>query len=105
MKDREEDQIDRLFENARRFRPKTGRLAKGFETRVTARIRMKTRERESSAAAWFSWQWRLTPAFVLLVLILSAVTFFAAPDYSHDLLSSFLNGHDTYHAINALMGD
>ncbi len=105
MKDREDDQIDRLFENARRFRPKTGRLAKGFETRVTAGIRMKTRERESSAAVWFSWQWRLAPAFVLLVLILSAVTFFATPDYSHDLISSLLGSQDTHHAINALMGD
>lgn len=105
MKDREEDQLDRLFENARRFRPKTGRLAKGFERRAMAGIRMKTLERESPAAVWFSWEWRLAPALVLLVLILSAVTFFMTPDYSNDLLSLLLGSQDAHHAINALMGD
>ena len=70
-KDRDDDRIERLFAAARESQPYNTNLEYGFETRVMAKIR----ERRNGQKPFFSWAWRLIPAFVVVVMMLGAWTY------------------------------
>ena len=66
--DRYDDILERLFVEARKSHSYNANLEYGFETRVMAKIN----EQRRGQSIFFSWAWRLIPAFVSAVLILGA---------------------------------
>ncbi len=98
MKEDAERRLDNLFAAARSVRPDTSAAEEFFETRLMARIR-DTRER---LRPWFSWVWRLTPAFMAVVLVLAVSTLFMNESQSPDIFSAIANDHAEYQLINYL---
>lgn len=96
MRDDAERRLDSLFAAARAVRPDISAAEEFFETRMMARIR-ETRE---SLRPWFSWVWRLTPAFMSLVLVLAVYTMFMDESKSPDIFSAMENDHAEYQLIN-----
>jgi hypothetical protein len=71
--DRDYDGLERLFDDARKSQPYNANLEYGFETRVLAKIRAQ----RGGQKPFYSWAWRLMPAFVSAVLILGIWVFLA----------------------------
>jgi len=71
--DRDDDRLKRLFADARKSQPYNANLEYGFETRVMAKIRAQ----RGGQKPFYSWAWRLMPAFVSAVLILGIWVFLA----------------------------
>ncbi len=101
MKDDAEKRLDSLFAAARSVRPDTAAAEEFFETRLMARIREK-RER---AQSWFSWVWRLAPAFVVVVLVLGVFSMMMDESQSPDIFASIANDHAEYQVANYLGGE
>lgn len=93
-------QLGRLFAAARRFEPDTYGLENNFEHRLMARIR----ESRSQVRTWFLWQRRLTPALVLLAVILSIVSWYVDAHRSQDLISFLIGGRDFPAVVTNLTG-
>ena len=60
-----DEQLNKLFRDARAAKPATSRAEYGFETRLIARLR------STPEVPWFAFAWRLVPVFALIVLALS----------------------------------
>jgi hypothetical protein len=71
--DRDDDRLERLFADARKSQPYNANLEYGFETRIMAKIRAQ----RGGQKPFYSWAWRLMPAFVSAVLILGIWVFLA----------------------------
>jgi hypothetical protein len=71
--DRDDDRFKRLFADARKSQPYNANLEYGFETRLMAKIN----EQRGKQKPFYSWAWRLMPAFVSAVLILGIWVFLA----------------------------
>lgn len=93
-------QLERLFAAARSFKPDTSGLEDHFEHRLMARIR----EEQSRVSIWLSWQRRLTPALILLAVILSIVTWYVDAHRYQDLISFLIGGRDVPAIITDLTG-
>lgn len=100
MNSREDGKLEKLFMDAKRFRPDTSRLEDRFEHRLMARIR----ERESPAWVWFLWQRRLTPVFLLLTVILGVVTWYLEAHRCQDLIPFLIGGREISATIADLTG-
>jgi hypothetical protein len=68
-----DDQLNQLLAAARRAKPDTARVERGFETRLQARLRAE----QAPPALWAAWTWRLLPAFAAVVLALGVWNFVA----------------------------
>ncbi len=101
MKDDAEKRLDSLFAAARSVRPDTSAAEEFFETRLAARIR----EKRESGKAWFSWVWRLAPAFAVVVLVLGIFTVLMDESQSPDIFSAIANDHAEYQVANYLGGE
>ncbi len=101
MKKDAEKRLANLFAAARSVRPDTSAVEKFFETRLVARIR-ETRE---SLRPWFSWVWRLTPAFMAVVLMLGLFSLYMDESQSTDIFSAIANDHAEYQLVNYLGGE
>ena len=90
--DKDNDRIERLFAAARKSHVYDAKLEYGFETRVMAKIR----EQRNAQQPFFSWAWRLIPAFVSAVLILGIWTYMAEHKQLLDLSSiTGINNEET----------
>ena len=69
--DKHDERIDRLFAEARKSQPYESNLEYGFE----ARVLVKLREQRGAQKPFFLWAWRLIPAMVAVVMMLSAWTY------------------------------
>ena len=69
--DKQDERIDRLFAEARKSQPYEANLEYGFEARVLVKIR----EQRGAQKHFFLWAWRLIPAMVAVVMMLSAWTY------------------------------
>ncbi len=79
-----DDRLNELLRSAREVRPDPSRVEFGFETRLLAKLR---EERAAKAdAAWFSWAWRLGPAFAAVTLALGVWTWFSPPEITSNLV-------------------
>ncbi len=101
MKDDAEKRLDSLFAAARSVRPDTSAAEEFFETRLAARIR----ERRESGKMWFSWVWRMAPAFVAVVMVLGVFSVFMDENQSPDVFSAIANDHAEYQVANYLNGE
>jgi len=98
MKGNAERRLDNLFAAARPVKHDTSAAEEFFETRLMARIR-ENRER---LRHWFSWVWRLTPAFMAVALVLGVFSLFMDESQSLDIFSAIANDHAEYQLINYL---
>ncbi len=98
MKDDAEKRFNILFATARSVRPDTSTAEEFFETRLMVRIR-ETRER---LRPWFFWVWRLTPAFMAVVLVLGVFCLFIDESQSPDIFSAIASDHAEYQLVNYL---
>ncbi len=90
--DRDNDRIERLFAAARKSQPYEATIEYGFETRIMAKIKAEREKRKP----FFSWAWRLMPAFVSAVLILGIWTYVAEHKQLVDLSSiTGINNEET----------
>ncbi len=96
MKENSERRLDNLFAAARSVRPDTSGAEEFFETRLMVRIR----ETRGRVRPWFSWVWRLTPAFLAVVLVLGLFSLFMDESQSPDIFSAIANDHAEYQLIN-----
>jgi hypothetical protein len=88
----DDDRIDRLFEAARKVQPYNKKIEYGFETRLMAKIKAQHEKRK----AFFSWAWRLMPAFVSAVLLLGIWTYMVEHKQLVDLSSiAGMNNEET----------
>ncbi|MDQ5986094.1 MAG: hypothetical protein CSYNP_01812 [Syntrophus sp. SKADARSKE-3] len=100
MSHHEDKELDRLFEAARSFRPDTSEQEDHFETRVMARLL----ERRMAGPVWFSWVWRLIPAFAALAVILGIADLIMESNRSSDILAAIVNGQTNQLISHYLMG-
>ncbi|HET6419231.1 MAG TPA: hypothetical protein VFG19_03685 [Geobacteraceae bacterium] len=98
MKDDAEKRLNILFATARSVRPDTSAAEEFFETRLMARIR-ETRER---LRPWFFWVWRLTPAFMAVVLVLGVFCLIMDESQSPDFFTAIGNDHAEYELTSYL---
>ena len=90
--DRDNDRIERLFAAVRKAHLYDAKLEYGFETRVMAKIM----EQRNAQKPFFSWAWRLVPAFVSAVLILGMWTYMTEHKELLDLSSiTGINSEET----------
>jgi len=88
----DDERIDRLFEAARKSQPYNTKIEYGFETRVMAKIKAQRQKRKP----FFSWAWRLMPAFVCAVMLLGVWTYLAEHKQLADLsLITAINNEET----------
>lgn len=59
-----DEQLNKLFAQARHARRDTTRVALGMESRLLARLRAE----RAAAVPWFVWAWRLAPVFAAVTL-------------------------------------
>jgi hypothetical protein len=90
MKDDIDGKLDGLFAAARSVRPDTGSLEDFFETRLAARLR----ERRENKLLWFSWAWRLVPAFLVAIIVLGSVNLIIEGNRSYDIFTAIANDQE-----------
>jgi hypothetical protein len=100
MNHHEDEKLDRLFEAARSLRPDMAEQEDHFETRVMARLL----ERRTAGPVWFSWAWRLIPAFAALAVILGVADLIMESNRSPDILAAIVNGQTNQLISHYLMG-
>ena len=98
MKDYKERRLDSLFAAARSVRPDTSATEEFFVTRVMVRIR----EKLELGQPWFSWAWRLAPAFIAVVMLLGVVSIFMDERQSQNIFSAIANDDTKYQVVNYL---
>ena len=78
-----DEHLNEMLRAARDARPEVERVEFGFESRLMAKLR---EERAANAeGAWFSWAWRLCPAFAAVTLALGVWTWFSPPEFPSHL--------------------
>jgi len=97
----DEERLERLFEAARKSQPYNTEIEYGFETRVMAKIKAEREKRKP----FFSWSWRLMPAFVSAVLILGIWTYMAEHQQWVDLSSIAGINHEETMLVASLTGE
>jgi hypothetical protein len=82
-----DEKLDNLFAAARGVKPDTSRTEYGFETRLTARLRVERKQ----TVPWYAFAWKLIPAFAAVVVALGVWTFI---DSTSGLQSAITGDHD-----------
>ncbi len=65
----------------------------------------RIRENRERVRPWFPWMWRLTPAFLAVVLVLGLLSLFSDESQSPDIFSAIANDHAEYQLVNYLGGE
>jgi hypothetical protein len=99
--DRDEDGLERLFAAARNAQPYNANQEYGFETRLLAMIK----EQRNRKKPFFSWAWRLIPAFIVVVMILTVWSYSAEEGYLIGLNAITGTHNDETMLIAYLTGD
>ena len=96
-----DEKLDKLFAEARAWRPDTSAQEMNFETRLMARIR----ERQEAGTPWYALVWRMIPAFAVVATIIAVCTASFKPADSQDLFAAITSGQDDYMARSFLTGE
>jgi len=96
-----EEKLDRLFAEARAWRPDTSAREMNFETRVMATIR----ERRGAGVPWYALVWRMVPAFAVIAAIATVCSMSFTPAPSGDLFAAITTGQDEYMTTSFLTGE
>lgn len=95
-----DEQLNKLFHDARVGRPDTSRAEYGFETRLTARLRAN----QEQPAAWYAFTWKLIPVFAAIVVALGIWTAAEPGSGSNDLQSAITGDHEDATLVSYLTG-
>jgi len=99
--DPEDNNLDRLFADARKAELYKTEREYGFETRVLARIMTDRKQNRS----FLFWAWRLMPFFVSVVICLAMWLSFFEPFHASDLIAGAGSGYEDAMVVSYLAGE
>jgi hypothetical protein len=101
MNDNTDDRLERLFNAARLADTSPSPREEGFEARLMVRLR----ERREASLPWYTWAWRFTPVFGVIIVALmvgSGMTYRAA---GLDVAHAFTSGYENATLVSYLTGE